>query len=52
MKADLAIYSMLGVPWQYKSVALMLGYELDFSCCANKDNFYTETVTLCAAVSD
>ena len=30
---------MLGVPGQYKSVALMLGYKLDFSCCANKDGF-------------
>ena len=28
---------MLGVPGQYKSVVLMLGYKLDFSCCANKD---------------
>ena len=40
VKADLAIYiNMLGVPGQYKSVALMLDYELDFSCCANKDGF-------------
>ena len=40
MKADLAIYiNMLGVPGQYKSVALMLGYKLDSSCCANRDGF-------------
>ena len=40
VKVDLAIYThMLGVPGQYKSVALMLGYKLDFSCCANKDGF-------------
>ena len=36
---------MLGVPGQYKSVALMLAYKLDFSCCANKDGF-TETITI------
>ena len=40
MKADLAIYiNMLGVPGQCKSVALMLGYKLDFSCCADKEGF-------------
>ena len=40
MKADLAIYiNMLGVPGQYKSVALMLCFKLDFSCCANKNGF-------------
>ena len=40
MKADLAIYiNMLGVPGQYKSVALILGYKLDFSCCANRNSF-------------
>ena len=40
VKADLAIYiNMLGVPGQYKSVALMLGYKLDFSWCADKDGF-------------
>ena len=39
MKADLAIYiNMLGVPGQYKSVALVLGYKLNFSC-ANRDGF-------------
>ena len=43
MKADLAIYiNMLGVPGQYKSVALMLDYKLDFSCCANKDSFHRD----------
>ena len=37
VKADLAIcINMLGVPGQCKSVALMLGYKLDFSCCVNK----------------
>ena len=41
VKADLAIYiNMLGVPGQYKSVSLMLGYNLDFSCYANKDGFH------------
>ena len=35
---------MLGVPGQYKIVVLLLGYKLDFSCCANKDGF-AETVT-------
>ena len=40
MKADLAIYiDMHDAPGQYKSVALMLGYKLDFSCCANRDGF-------------
>ena len=40
VKADLAIYiNMLGVPGQYNSVALMLGYKLDSSFCANKDSF-------------
>ena len=40
MKADMVIYiNMLCVPGQYKSVALMLGYKFDFSCCANKDGF-------------
>ena len=37
MKADLAIY--ISMPGQYKSVAIMLSYKLDFSCCANKDGF-------------
>ena len=27
---------MLGVPGQYKSIALTLGYKLNFSCCVNK----------------
>ena len=40
VKAGLAVYiNMLGVPGQYKSVVFMLGYKLDFSCCANKDGF-------------
>ena len=40
VKAELAIYiKMLGVPGKYKSVALMLGYKLNFSCCASKDGF-------------
>ena len=44
VKADLAIYiSKLGVPGQYKSVALMLGHKSDFSCCANKDGFRTDS---------
>ena len=44
MKTDLAIYiNMLGVSEQYKSVALMLGYKLDFSCYANKDGFSTDS---------
>ena len=30
---------MLGVPRQYLSVALMLSYKLDFSCCADMDGF-------------
>ena len=30
---------MLSVPRQYLSVALMLSYKLDFSCCANMDGF-------------
>ena len=34
---------MLGVPGQYKSVALMLGYKLDFSCCANEDGFHKDS---------
>ena len=39
VKSDLAIYiNMLGVPGQYKSVAWMLGYKLDFSS-VNKDGF-------------
>ena len=33
---------MLGVPGQYKSVVLMLGYKLDFSC-ANKDSFHRDS---------
>ena len=40
VKEDLAIYiDMHGAPGQYKSVALMLGYKLNFSCCANRDGF-------------
>ena len=40
MKADLAVYiDMHGAPGQYKSVALILGYKMDFSCCANRDGF-------------
>ena len=35
--------SMLGVPGQYKSVALMLSYKLNFSCCANKDGFHRDS---------
>ena len=31
--------NMLGVHGQYKIVALMLGYNLNFSCCVNKDGF-------------
>ena len=34
---------MLGVPRQYKSVAIMLGYKLDFNCCANKDGFHRDS---------
>ena len=34
---------MLGVPGQYENVALMLGFNLDFSCCANKDGFYKDS---------
>ena len=30
---------MLGMPGQYKSVALLLAYKIDFSFCANKDSF-------------
>ena len=30
---------MLDVPRQYLSVALMLSYKLDFSCCADMDGF-------------
>ena len=57
MKADLAIYiNMLGVPGQYKSVALMLGHKLDFSCCAIKDGFRRDShiyvVTLSVKYSD
>ena len=46
MKVDWAMYiNMLGVPGQlqYKSVALMLGYKLDFSCCANTDGFHRDS---------
>ena len=40
VQADLVIYThMLGVPGQCQSVALMLGYKLDFSCCVNKEGF-------------
>ena len=40
MKADLAIYThVLGVPGQYKSVALMLNHKMNFYCCANRDGF-------------
>ena len=31
---------MLGVPGQYKSVALMLSHNMDFNCCANRDGFH------------
>ena len=48
MKADLAVYiDMHGAPGQYKSVALMLGYKLNFSCCANKDGFHRDSY-ICA----
>ena len=30
---------MLSVPRQYLSVALMLSYKLNFSCCADMDGF-------------
>ena len=30
---------MLGMPRQYLSIALMLSYKLDFSCCADMDDF-------------
>ena len=40
MKADLAIYThVLGVPEQYRSVALMLSHKMDFNCCAKRDGF-------------
>ena len=40
MKADLAIYAhVLGVPGQYKSVALMLSHRMDFHCRANRNSF-------------
>ena len=40
VKADLAIYThVLGVPGQYKSVALMLSHKMDFNCCAYRDGF-------------
>ena len=40
VKADWAIYThMLGVPRQYLSVAIMLSYKLDFSCCADMVGF-------------
>ena len=46
MKADLAIHiNLLGVSGQYKSVALLLGYKLDFSYCANKDSFHRDSHT-------
>ena len=38
---------MLSVPGQYKSVALMLDYKLDFSCCANKDGFRRDSHIYC-----
>ena len=41
MKAYLAIYThVLGVPGQYKSVALILSHKMDFNCCANRDDFH------------
>ena len=41
VKADLAIYThVLGVPGQYKSVALMLSHKMDFNCCASRDSFH------------
>ena len=44
MKADLAIYiNMPGVPGQYKSVALTLGYKLDLVVPIR--TVFTETVT-------
>ena len=40
LKADLAIYThVLGVPGQYKSVALMLSHKMDFNCYASRDGF-------------
>ena len=40
MKADLAIYAhVLGVPGQYKSVALMLSHRMDFHCRPNRNSF-------------
>ena len=40
VKADLAIYTyMLGVPGQYKSVAIMLSHKMDFNRCANRNGF-------------
>ena len=50
MKADLAIYThVLGVPGQYKSVALMLSHKMDFKCCANRDGFCNSShISVCA----
>ena len=43
---------MLGVPGQCKSVALMLDYKLDFSCCANKDSFRRDShIYICGVCS-
>ena len=51
MKADLAVYiSMHGAPGQYKSVALMLGYKLEFSCCAIRDGFRRDSHNYCMLI--
>ena len=48
MKADLAIYThVLGVPGQYKSLALMLSHKMDFHCCANGDGFCKSSHIFC-----
>ena len=46
VKVDLAIYThMLGVPGQYKSVALMLGYINWISVVVPIRTVFAETVT-------
>ena len=44
VKAHLAICThVLGVPGQYKSVALMLSHKMDFNYCANRDGGFRKS---------
>ena len=42
---------MLGVPGQYKSVALMLSHKMDFDCCANRDGLANPVTNITKTLS-